>query len=406
MVGMLGRQRPSCESVPFMLRSDKQVRHKSLYATGWEKGCGSDSSSWGACGETPRGWRWVLGPCRGDTPEPGGEFGVAEMPEPRGFGASPPPGLGSPRIPDIQHSWDASPCGFLSPPPFLGFCYPKAPLPQILSLSQARVCGCKSRPYTEGESSSDPSWQDFGGRMSPRGCCPQHSPGGPGPPPALWPSLGSENRAAEAPGPGQPAAPKLQAAFLRTTGPHQGVSQSTRGRQQRCPGVTPQSWRETEAQGAQAEPELCPGQGHPSTGALTRSCRVPRQARDPKVLVSPMVPEGGNGLWAVTPPEQDRDMVSPQHCHSIHSSSVPQGWLCAIWAVTHGAGQRHGVSPTLPVHSQLQCPPGMALPGCSLSQLTGAGFVSWPCPWCPPNTPSPGVLLAPHNPALLGSCQT
>lgn len=53
--------------------------------------------------ETPPGWRWALGLCRGDTPEPGWECGVAEMLETHRVGALPPPGLTSPHIPGIQH---------------------------------------------------------------------------------------------------------------------------------------------------------------------------------------------------------------------------------------------------------------------------------------------------------------
>lgn len=51
-------------------------------------------------------------------------------------------------------------------PHFWTFGIPEPLVPQILSLSQARGCGSKSRTHTEGEPSSDLSWEDFGGDMS------------------------------------------------------------------------------------------------------------------------------------------------------------------------------------------------------------------------------------------------
>lgn len=146
------------------------------------------------------------------------------------------------------------PVVFSPRPRFWAFGVPKPLVPQILGLSQ------ELRPGVVGPN-PDPALQlhpvlipagGFWGRdelrplQGPGGCCPQaplpgHSPEGPGPPPALRLSPGSGSGAAEAPGPGrgQPEAPELPAAFLRTTGPHQGVSRSTQGRQERCPGVTP-----------------------------------------------------------------------------------------------------------------------------------------------------------------------
>lgn len=91
------------------------------------------------------------------------------------------PASAPPRIPGIRHFWAASPCGFLSPPPVLGFWYPKPLVPQSFSLSQARGCGSKSQPRAEGELSSACSWQDFGGGMSPAGAGWVLSPGPPQP---------------------------------------------------------------------------------------------------------------------------------------------------------------------------------------------------------------------------------
>lgn len=116
---------------------------------------------------------------------------------------------------------------------------------------------------------------------------------------------------------------------------------------------------------------------------------MPPQAKDPKVLVSSMVPERGNRLWAVTHGAGHGHGV-PQHRQSIHSSKIPQGWLCPIWAVTHGAGQGQGV----PQHCQ------------SIhSSRFPQGWLCQAVPFSQELDLSPGPALGvPCTPPALGSC--
>lgn len=94
---------------------------------------------------------------------------------------------------------------------------------------------------------------------------------------------------------------------------------------------------------------------------------MPPQARDPKVLVSSMIPEGGDGLWAVTPQTRTGTQCVPNTASlfilpvSPRDGSIPSG-LSPPQSRTGTWCPPSTASPfTAPAS------PGMALPGCSLS---------------------------------------